>query len=223
MDKQTLEQKINSGREYRKAQTFEAREAGEGDASTAKIVTGYATTFNEEYQLFAVDNYRVVESVDPHAFDEADCSDVIGQFDHQGHVLARTRNNTLRLQPDEHGLFVEMDLSGTELGRQLYDEIRGGYVDRMSFGFTVAADERTEEKEEKDGVTVYTLHRKITKIGKLYDVSAVSIPANDGTEISARAYADGAIRQAEAERLRAEQIERERSERRAKIKILCEV
>lgn len=222
MDKQTLEQKINSGREYRKAAAFEVREEGEGE-NGRKAVTGYATTFGEEYLLYAFDNYRVVESVDRHAFDEADMQDTVMQYNHEGRVFARTRNHTLRVEPDEHGLRVEADLGGTELGRQVYDEIRGGYTDRMSFGFTVAADERTEEKEERDGVTVYTLHRKITKIGKLYDVSAVSIPANDGTEISARAYADGAIAQAEAERLRAEQIERELNERRAKIKILCEV
>lgn len=222
MDKQTLEQKINSGREYRKAAAFEVREEGEGE-NGRKVVTGYATTFGEEYLLYAFDNYRVVESVDRHAFDEADMQDTVMQYNHEGRVFARTRNHTLRVEPDDHGLRVEADLGGTELGRQVYDEIRGGYTDRMSFGFTVAADERTEEKEEKDGVTVYTLHRKITKIGKLYDVSAVSIPANDGTEISARAYADGVIAQAEAERLRAEQIERELNERRAKIKILCEV
>ena len=125
------------------------------------------------------------------------------QYDHEGRVFARTRNNTLALRSDEHGLLIDADLSGTELGRQLYEEIKGGYTDKMSFGFTVRGDKW--EDEMIDGVQKST--RTITDIGKLYDVSAVSIPANDSTSLSVRSLTDGAI-----ERLKAERLERERVE-----------
>jgi HK97 family phage prohead protease len=144
-------------------------------------------------------------------------SDVIMQYNHEGRVFARTRNNTLSLTSDEHGLLIEADLGGTEIGRQLFDEIDGGYTDRMSFGFTVDADEVSEERE-KGKRTIYL--RTITRIGKLYDVSAVSIPANDGTEISARSLVDGLIEKEKAERL----IEAEKEARaRAKAELELEL
>ena len=124
-------------------------------------------------------------------------SDVIMQYDHEGRVFARTSNDTLQLTPDGHGLEVNAYLGGTEGGRALYGEIRGGYTNKMSFGFRVGADDI--EERTIDGKTIYV--RTITKISRLYDVSAVSLPANDGTEISARSLRDGAIARLEAERL----------------------
>ena len=73
----------------------------------------------------------------------------------------------------------------------------------MSFGFTVRGDEVTETNNGDDKTI---LERRILDIGKLYDVSAVSIPANDSTVITARAFADGAIAKAESERIQAEII-----------------
>ena len=119
------------------------------------------------------------------------------------------------LTADDHGLKIRADLSGTEIGRQLYEEIKGGYTTKMSFGFTVDADERLITEE--NGIT--TVLRTIKSIGKLYDVSAVSLPANNATEISARAYCEGVIAEAAEERRAA--AERER--RKQKIKILMEV
>ena len=170
------------------------------------VVTGYASTFDEPYELFRGDDYEVWEVVDRHAFDETDMTDVIMQYDHQGRVFARKKNNTLMIDPDDKGLFIRADLGGTDIGRQLYQEIRGGYTDKMSFGFTVAEDER-EMNEDKNGYMKVT--RTIKKIGKLYDVSAVSLPANPGTSISAR-FRDGAIAEIEAERLKAQELAEER-------------
>lgn len=182
-----------------------------------KIVAGYASTFNEPYTLFQNDEIIYREQVSPRAFDATDMNDVIMQYDHEGRVIARTRNNTLRVVPDEEGLFIEADLGGTELGRQLYDEIRGGYTDRMSFGFIVSDDEEIRSKAE-DGRIDYL--RTITGISKLFDVSAVSIPANDGTSIgvSTRNRIDGVIEEVRAERLEEERIkvERRRAEVRAR-------
>ena len=162
-----------------------------------KRVTGYATTFGVPYKLYGSNSYEIWEVIDKNAFDKTDMDDVIMQYDHEGRVFARTRNNTLALRSDEHGLLIDADLSGTELGRQLYEEIKGGYTDKMSFGFTVRGDKW--EDEMIDGVQKST--RTIT------DVSAVSIPANDSTSLSVRSLADGAI-----ERLKAERLERERVE-----------
>ena len=169
-------------REYRNL-TVEAR-AIEDQGDEKRIVTGYASTFDEPYVLYDGDGWKYLEVVDRGAFDETDMSDVIMQYDHRGRVFARTRNNTLTVTPDDKGLFIEADLGGTEIGRELYEEIRGGYTDRMSFGFTVNG-EYEETQKTDEGVRIYIRH--ITSVQKLYDVSAVSLPANDGTSIEADA------------------------------------
>ena len=155
----------------------------------SKVVNGYATTFNEPYVLWEDEKMRILEQVDSRAFENADMSDVIMQYDHRGHVFARIRNNTLQVRTDERGLFITADLGGTEIGRQLYEEIKGGYTDKMSFAFTVTGE--NVDRRTENGMRIIT--RTITDIGKLYDVSAVSIPANNGTDISARSFCDGII------------------------------
>ena len=166
------------------------------------IVEGYATTFNQPYELYSYGNYRYMEQVDPNAFEECDMDDVIMQYDHAGRVYARTRNGTLKLEVDDRGLKITADLSKTDTARQLYQEIREGMTDRMSFGFIVGLDERTHIEDADAGTC--TVMRTIKRFKKLYDVSAVSIPANDQTSISARTLSDGWIAEAEAERLRAQ-------------------
>lgn len=210
----TIEDKLKEGRQYRDMQTFEAQDE--------MIARGYATTFNEPYHLFDYDDwdgYRVHfwEQVAPEAFNQTDMRDTIMQYNHEGRVFARVKNNTLRLATDDHGLAVEADLSGTEIGRQLYEEIKGGYTDKMSFGFTVDKDTVVRDKDdEKKEIKVL---RTITGIGRLYDVSAVSIPANDGTEISARSWADGVIAELTEEFRKAEEKEKQKQ----RIRILTEV
>lgn len=176
-----------------------------------KRVTGYATTFDQPYMLWGDNSVEIWEVVDRNAFANTDTSDVIFQYNHEGRVFARTKNNTLSLRSDEHGLLIDADLGGTEIGRQLYEEIKGGYTDKMSFGFTVRGDEWSERTE--DGVKIST--RRITDIGKLYDVSAVSIPANDATSISVRSLVDGEIARLEAERLERERMEKLEERRKA--------
>lgn len=210
---------IKANREYRNMK-IEVR-ADEGDDKDLEMrVTGYASTFDEPYKLFDGDGWEYWETVDRNAFDETDMSDVIMQYDHCGRVFARTRNNTLEVTTDDEGLFIEANLGGTEIGRELYEEIRGGYTDRMSFGFTVTGESEDREKDE-NGIVKFTRH--ITKVGKLFDVSAVSIPANDGTSIGVDAVSrsladarDGVIERIEAERLQEEKRENDR--RRAEVR-----
>lgn len=196
--------RLADGREYR-AMTMRA-------ADESMTVDGYATTFNQPYMLYDSPTYKVYEQVAPTAFDGCDMSDVIMQYDHEGRVFARNKNGTLALNVDGIGLKITADLGGTDIGRQLYQEIKGGYTDKMSFAFLVAEDQRKSDYNAETGVEIVT--RTITKIKKLYDVSAVSIPANDMTSISARRFADGVIGEIKAERL-------ERAKK--KIKILLEV
>lgn len=201
--------KMADGREYR-AMAMEVRAVEGGEESM--IVEGYATTFNQPYLLYDGRYYKVIEQIAPTAFEGCDMADVIMQYDHEGRVFARTRNGTLSLTVDLVGLKVTANLSGTDIGRQLYQEIKGGYTDKMSFGFVVAEDQRTSVVDHENDVETVT--RTITKIKKLYDVSAVSIPANDMTSISARRFADGVIGEIKAERL-------ERAKK--KLKLMLEV
>lgn len=193
-----------SEREYR-AMSMAIEQRAEGDQESM-MVSGYASTFNDPYLLWGDDEVEVWEQVDAHAFDDTDMSDVIMQYDHQGRVFARIRNNTLEVSPDDQGLFIRADLSGTEIGRNLYEEIAGGYTDRMSFGFTVDEDENVKTTEDDGRIKVM---RTITKVGKLFDVSAVSLPANPGTVISARNL-EGVIEEARAERLKALELQEKR-------------
>ena len=195
------------------------REEGEENEEERKEVEGYATTFNEPYTLFEDDEIIFREQVDPSAFNDTDMSDVIMQYDHAGRVFARTSNNTLSIEPDEKGLFIKADLGGTELGRGLYEEIRGGYTDKMSFGFIVNKDEETRTESEDGRVDIL---RTITGISKLFDVSAVSIPANNGTSIGAttRSLIDGAIDKIRAERLEAEKLKLEKQRARVRARAL---
>ena len=200
-------------REYRNMTPLEVR----AEENEGMVVEGFATTFNEPYTLYSDSDLIYREQVAPEAFNNTDMSDVIMQYDHQGRVFARISNNTLEVNPTDKGLFIRANLGGTEIGRNLYEEVAGGYTDKMSFGFTVDGDEETRSESADGRVDIL---RTITSINKLYDVSAVSIPANDGTSISVstRSKIDGVIEEVRAERLEAERIklERKRAEIRAK-------
>lgn len=191
-------------REYRAAQDFAAAENEE------YIVEGYASTF-EPYVLYrdAENNIDYYEQIAPTAFEGCDMSDVVFLYNHDGKVFARQKNGTLELTVDEHGLKVRADLSKTEASRQMYEEIKSGLIDQMSFAFVV--DRECYDKKKHT--------RTIERMRKLYDVSAVSFPANPGTDISARSWLNGAIEAEQAERL----AEQKRSEQMARIKIMLGV
>ena len=167
---------VKKGREYRALQGF-SLVPREGEADAYKV-RGTAIVFDTPTCLFEVDGVKYYEVIDRHALDGCDLSDVIMNYNHGGKVVARLRNKTLVLTITDRGLDMEADLSGTVAGRDLYEEIDGGYIDKMSFSFVVQA-------AEYDAAT-HT--RRITKIRKLYDVSAVDIPAYEETSLSARSF-----------------------------------
>lgn len=186
---------FKDGREYRSFALMQPVPDGGGF-----IVEGYATTFDDPYEF----GRGVREAICSKALDGADMSDVIFQLNHEGAVLARLRNGTMLLERDAHGLKVRADLGGSQTGRELYEAIKNGLVDRMSWGFTVAPGGWRYDEATR---TSY-----VEKIEKVFDVSAVSIPANEGTEIHARSYIDGVIEAEgrEAAQRKAEQEERAR-------------
>jgi len=207
---------IRNDREYRITGKFniETREDGEQNM----VVEGYASTF-EPYLLFRDDGVDFYEEIDPRAFEEADMSDVVFLRDHTGPVLARTRNGLISLEIDSHGLKTRTDLKATEQSRAMYEDIAVGNYDQMSFSFTVVPG-TDQYIEEGNRIT-----RRITKIAKLYDVSAVAFPANPGTDIgiSARSLFDGVIERREAERLKSEQRANDIAKLKLKVKIAKEL
>lgn len=211
---------VVEGREYRALTVAPTNDAD-------YIVEGDFSTYDSPYMLYSYDEpgYRVEvwEQVASGSFNDTDVSDVIMQYDHVGRVFARKSNNTLELQLEETP-HMRAQLGGTEIGRQLYEEIKGGYTNKMSFGFTVSEDERTTTEERKDdGSVLIKVLRTIKRIKKLYDVSAVSLPANDQTSISARAYADGVseevIKEINEAKAREQEIRREQARKRVELKL----
>ena len=206
----------NSNREYREARAIKTVRAEEGQEQSF-MVEGYATTFNDEYELLRDGKYVVMEQIDRNAFKDTDMSDVVFMLDHEGRVYARTRNGSLGLEIDDHGLLTRTNLGLTESSRSVYEDIDAGLYDRMSFAFTVKEDVFTEEERDNGDIII---HRNITQIGKLYDVSAVSFPANPNTDISARSKdsIDGEIKRFEAERLHEQEIKEKREAILARLK-----
>lgn len=149
-------------------------------------VEGYATTY-EPYLLYKDGNKEIYEEFLPGCFRNCDMSDVIFQFDHAGRVYARMSNNTLTVEPDSNGLFICADLSKTSASRSMYEDIESGLVTKMSWGFMPDL-ETLEIVENGNRITI-----RHHNIEKMYDVSGVSIPANNNTDIQARNFANGAI------------------------------
>lgn len=189
---------IRSDREYRNFALM--------DSEDKYQVRGYASTF-DPYVLMNIDGDDYSERIDPHAFDDADMTDVVFLLDHTGRVYARTKNGTVTLEVDEKGLLTNTDLSKTEAARSVAEDIAVGNYSQMSFAFTVDQDHFEPE----------TRTRVIDRIRKVYDISAVAFPANPNTDIglSMRDYFNGeieAIKEAERLQREAEELERRRAE-----------
>ena len=186
---------MKSNREFR---SMELR-INQEEESPSYEVRGYASTF-EPYHMFTdEDGNEYFEQIDPHAFDDADMTDVVFRIDHEGAVYARTSAGTVEVWTDDHGLANRADLSKTQKARDLYEDIKVGNYPKMSFAFTVAEDHYDKA----------THTRIIDRIAKVFDVSPVSFPANPTTElsVSTRDYFNGVIEAEKAERLEREKRE----------------
>jgi len=163
------------------------------------IVEGRAIVYESPTVLYEIDGVKYYEVIARGALDGADLKDVPFKYNHSDNVMimARTRNKTLELIPDEQGLRIRANLANTTTGRDLYELIKRGDIDKMSFAFTVA--EQSYDRESRT--------RKIIRFKRIWDVSAVDTPAYDQTYISARSFFEA---QAEAERQAAEAAEKRR-------------
>ena len=202
---------MKDDRIYRSFDRVEVETRDEGGEKTFKV-RGYASTF-KPYVLFVDDDgTEYKEVIDPHAFDEADLTDVVFRVDHEGAVYARSSAGTLVVSVDEHGLRDEVDLSKTESARRLFEDIAAGNYPKQSFAFRV----REDSYDPKEHT------RTIRKIAKVYDVSPVSFPANPDTEldIATRDYFNGVIEMERAERLANEERARAKELLGLKIKLM---
>lgn len=183
---------VKTDREYR---SFALENIETKSENEEYIVEGYAALFDAPYVLFTDEEGRDYnEDISSKAFANADMSDIVFLYNHEGMVYARLKNGTLEVTPDEKGLHIRANLGSTKASREVFDAIKTGLVDQMSWAFTIDADEYDKK----------TRTRTITSVRKVYDVSAVSIPANPATSISARDYFNGVIEAEQAERLEKE-------------------
>lgn len=161
--------------------TIEKR-ADSGDESEKMIVEGYAAVYDSETNIAGL----FTETIERGAFDSANMKDVPLKYNHSDAVpiLARTRNKSLTLTPDDKGLKIRAELLDTTDGRDMFTRIKSGLLDKMSFAFSVNPD---GEKWTTDDNGFQ--RRTITKFDRIFDVSVVDTPAYDETEIYARSKA----------------------------------
>jgi len=188
---------ITNNRQYRNFD-FETKEMR---------VEGQAVTFENPTLMFEVDGMQFYEVISRSAFEEAKIDDVVLVIDHKGKPAAKTKNGTLELKANESGLFISADLSRNATGRELHEDIENGFYDKMSFAFTISS----ESYDKK------TRTRRIEKIDRLYDVSAVTFPAYENTSINARSFFE--VEAEKENKLNAEAIKHERAMNELKQKV----
>ena len=188
-------------------ENLEARSNDENPDSM--VVEGYAVVFDTPA------THGFTEIVDKNAFNGCDMKDVCLKYNHDDShlILARTRNNSLRLTIDNKGVFIHAELIDTTSNRDIYKMIQAGLLDKMSFAFTV--------EEEKWDLATDT--RTILKIDKLFDVNVVDTPFYDTTSIYARALNTLENEKEKLDNLRARRDNlKKRLDLRFKINSLCE-
>ena len=140
------------------------------------VLEGYAIVFDQE-TLIGDKEKGFIESIDRNALKNANMKDVPMKYNHDDSflIIARTRNNSLRLTVDDIGLKVRAELIDTDSNKDIYKMVKAGLLDKMSFAFTVSS-----QKIDRSGDIP---KRTITGIDRLFDVSIVDLPAYDQTSI----------------------------------------
>lgn len=162
---------------------IEMRAAGDPADEGKMIIEGRAIVYDspQTYQ-YGDDSYT--EVIQAGALNRTDMRDVPLRYNHHDGflIMARTRNSSLQLIPDEKGLMIKAELIDTQSNRDVYESIKNGLIDRMSFAFTTRPESDLWEIQGED------VKRTITDIDKLYDVSVVDQPFYDSTSIFARSF-----------------------------------
>ena len=168
-----------------------------------KYISGYFSVFNSNYEMWQ----GASESIDPGAFDGALGDDIRCLTDHDSRlVLGRTRAGTLLLRTDEKGLWGEVKINSKDQDAvNLYERVARGDVNQCSFGFEILDEERTEDPVSGD------VHWTIKKV-KLHEVSVVTFPAYEDTEVTARKREFEEIQQRKTEKWRMDMKKRLKGE-----------
>ena len=185
------------------------RNADDNQNNNEMIIEGKAVCFDEPTVLWREDDIEYKEIIARGAFDECDTSDCFLKYNHSDSVMAcaRVKNGTLQIDIREDGVYIVARLANTTVGRDLYELVKRGDIDKMSFAFTIR-----EESYDRDAHT-WT----VRKINKLYDVAAVTVPAYENTSLYARRHAD-------VEALRVKEVEAsKRAVEQKKLKLKLEI
>ena len=174
------------------------------------IIEGYAAVYDSD-TLIGDEEWGFYERIERGAFDKADMRDVPLKYNHADSVpiMARTRNNSLVLTPDDKGLKIKAELLDTQDNRDMYKRIQAGLIDKMSFAFTVREQDDLWEKGKPP-------RRTIKRFDRIFDVSVVDTPAYEDTSIYARSkeLADAALRNISDEGATAGELELEKAKNR---------
>ncbi|AQY37595.1 MULTISPECIES: HK97 family phage prohead protease [Bacillus cereus group] len=160
----------------KETRTFDITKLSTRDATEEQPskITGYAAVFNSKTTIGGWFD----EVIEPGAFARSlsENGDIRALFNHNwDNVLGRTKSGTLRLEEDEKGLKFEIELPNTSVGRDLAESMSRGDINQCSFGFWIT--------EENWDYNVEPALRTIKEV-ELYEISVVSIPAYDDTEVS---------------------------------------
>jgi len=160
---------------------FQADEMRTLETDGKRIISGYAAVFDKLSQVI----YNFREKIQKGAFSESiSAGDVRALWSHNtDFVLGRTKSGTLKLREDEHGLFFDIELPDTQMGRDAHTSIKRGDVSGMSFGFKVIGEHWERGKEAQPHT------RTLTKV-ELFEVSPTAFPAYEQTFVQARSLAD---------------------------------
>ncbi|APE14141.1 hypothetical protein BOH72_01765 [Mycobacterium sp. WY10] len=155
---------------------IERRFADLQTAITGKKLSGYAAVFNQR-----TDIGHYWEQLAPTAFRSVLAApelDVRGLLNHDPNMLLARTPNTLRLAADSHGLEFSLDLPDTTVGHDVRTLVDSGLITGCSFGF-VAGEQDWSTHDGRD-------LRTHTSISRLLDVSVVTYPAYQGTNVAVR-------------------------------------
>lgn len=156
-----------------KMKNLEVRQLTELTKAENNIIEGYAVKFGTQSR----DLGGFIETVNRDAFDGVDLSDVRMFIQHDSSkLLARTASGTLELNIDDVGLHFRAHLPNTTLGNDAFEMIKRGDLNQCSFGFTVREDSWTKSND--------IMYRSIDKVGQLFEISLVAIPAYDDTDVT---------------------------------------
>lgn len=186
-------QKMKRTIELRETQYFE-------DENKSKVLEGYAVVFDSPTVLYEYEGIEYKEVIAKGAFENCNMKDCCLKYNHgdSALILARTKNGSLQLSIDEHGLKFHATLPETNSAKDIYELVKSGIIDKCSFAFRVEEDSYNQE----------THTRTILKIKRLYDVSVVDIPAYDDTNVEARSYFDGRAKELKNAMERAQRVKK---------------